>query len=56
MSAILVQAVGNGYLLSDNLLQTKVTTALTTVAIIRLFDIYEGGGSTLYASIFVNYT
>ncbi|CAB4492582.1 unnamed protein product [Rhizophagus irregularis] len=52
MSAILIQAVGNGLLLSNNFWQTKVTTALTIVAIVRLIDIYKNGGSSLYASIF----
>ncbi|CAB4435066.1 unnamed protein product [Rhizophagus irregularis] len=50
--AILVQAVGNGYLLSSNLLQTKFTTALATVAVTRLLDVYSKGGSSIFAPIF----
>ncbi|PKY56188.1 hypothetical protein RhiirA4_476283 [Rhizophagus irregularis] len=44
--AILIQSVGNGLVLSNNFWQTKVTTALTIVAITRLIDIYKNGGSS----------
>ncbi|EXX60691.1 hypothetical protein RirG_177600 [Rhizophagus irregularis DAOM 197198w] len=50
--AILIQSVRSGLVLSNNFWQTKVTTALTIVAITRLIDIYKNGGSSLYAEIF----
>ncbi|EXX66735.1 hypothetical protein RirG_120970 [Rhizophagus irregularis DAOM 197198w] len=42
----------SGLVLSNNFWQTKITTALTIVAITRLIDIYKNGGSSLYAEIF----
>jgi hypothetical protein len=53
--AIVIQSIGNGYLLSDSFWQTKVTTALATVSIIRLFNIYKDGDSGIYAPIFEHY-
>ncbi|PKY59490.1 hypothetical protein RhiirA4_482276 [Rhizophagus irregularis] len=50
--AILIQAVRNGYLLSNNFWQIKVTTALATVSIIRLIDIFNNKSLSLYSSIF----
>ncbi|GBC27910.2 hypothetical protein GLOIN_2v1571440 [Rhizophagus irregularis DAOM 181602=DAOM 197198] len=50
--AILIQSVRSGLVLSNNFWQTKITTALTIVAITRLIDIYKNGGSSLYAEIF----
>ncbi|CAB4409679.1 unnamed protein product [Rhizophagus irregularis] len=52
IGAILIQAVRNGYLLSNNFWQIKVTTALATVSIIRLIDIFNNKSPSLYSSIF----
>ncbi|PKC58944.1 hypothetical protein RhiirA1_470200 [Rhizophagus irregularis] len=53
---IILQSVENGYLLSNNLWQTKFSTALATVSIIRLFGIYRYDGHSVYASVFgLNY-
>ncbi|PKY55385.1 hypothetical protein RhiirA4_474798 [Rhizophagus irregularis] len=53
---IILQSVENGYLLSNNFWQTKFSTALATVSIIRLFDIYRYDGHSVYASVFgLNY-
>ncbi|CAB4426944.1 unnamed protein product [Rhizophagus irregularis] len=52
MIIIILQSVENGYLLSNNFWQTKFSTALATVSIIRLFDIYKYTSTSVYASVF----
>ncbi|RIA92122.1 hypothetical protein C1645_736585 [Glomus cerebriforme] len=52
ITSIALQAVCNGYLLSESFWMTKFSTALATMSIIRLLDIYDSDSGSLYRLIF----